>query len=664
MARQWTQRRPRLSSLRPSSLRPSSLRPSSRWAGRLGVVVPVLVYLVIVLTGASTSSLGIDELREDPSAPLGSAWGEPRAIRSDEYLTLTTHELSVLAVGRSTHSPLAEGPDMTFQVSSGQVFETILFGEYNLLRLGPHLPDVQLFAAVRAFPVLVLALALPPLLRRWGATTPLSWLGFGLVLLAPTTAWWSLTPVRILAHASLGCLLLVLAQEQWQRHRTRGRRLLAGLLAAVGGIVLGRFATYYVPWYLTLGLPLVLATAAYLLREAPRRAGLVVLGIGAVAGGVVLGGTMVENLPAIRATLDTVYPGLRRLSGAAVSPASLWGAPGLAPMQDGALPTVLNPSELASAYLFCGVWALWLLRRGLPGVAPARRAAVWTLAGANAVWLLWCTTAWGAFGQHVPILNRVDPLRAAQTVGYGAAMVLVLALSLAGPLTRRQAIAPAVLCAGITLVGLLDVHAVLPALTGAQVLVVTVLLGAGVWAVTVRPSGAVVLLACLLLVLPVAQVNPVTFGLGDLRASDAATSARALASRARAADRVVAAESRDTSAMLVANGVPSLTGWQISGPDVDAWEALDPGDAQEEAWNRGASYITMTFTKSGGPAVISAPYTDVISVEANPCTLPEELRVGWVVATTERDNSCLRLVREFTWGGAPQYLYAVDDARG
>jgi hypothetical protein len=635
-------------------------RLPAQYVGRLGVVVPVLVYLVIVLTGASTSSLGIAQLREDPAAPLGSTWGEPRQIRSDEYLTLTTQELSVLAVGRATHSPLAEGPDMTFQVSSGQLFETILFGEYNLLRLGPHLPDVQLFAAVRAFPVLVLALALPPLLRRWGATTPLSWLGFGLALLAPTTAWWSLTPVRILAHASLGCLLLVLAHEQWQRHPARSRRLLAGALAAVGGIVLARFATYYVPWYLTLGLPLVLATAAYLLREAPRRAALTVLGIGAVAGGVVLGGTLAENMPAIRATLDTVYPGLRRLSGAAVSPYSLWGAPGLAPLQDGALPTVLNPSELASAYLFCGVWAVWLLRRGLPGVDPARRAAVWTLVATNGVWLLWCTTAWGALGEHVPILNRVDPLRAAQTVGYGAAMVLVLALSLAGPVTRRQAVVPALLCAGITLFGLLDVRAVLPELTSWRVALVVVLLGVGVWAVSVRPTGPVVLLACLLLVLPVAQVNPVTFGLGDLRASDAATSARRLADRAREADRVVASESRDTSAMLVANGVPSLTGWQISGPDVEAWEALDPGGAQEEAWNRGASYITMTFSKSGGPAVVTAPYTDVIAVEANPCRLPDELRVGWIVATSERDNSCLRLVREFTWGGAPQYLYSVE----
>ena len=636
-----------------------SPRVPGRWVGHLGVVVPLLLYVVIVLTGASTSSLGMPTLREDPAAPLGSTWGEPRQIRSDEYLTLTTQELAVLAVGHATRSPLAEGPDMTFQVSSGQVFETILFGEYNLLRLGPHLPDAQLFAAVRAFPVLVLALALPPLLRRWGATTPLSWLGFGLVLLAPTTAWWSLTPVRILAHASLGCLLLIVAHEQWQRHPDRRRRLLAGLLAAGGGVLLGRFATYYVPWYLTLGLPLVLATAAYLLRVAPRRAALSVLGIGAVAGGVVLGGTLVENMPAIQATVDTVYPGLRRLSGVAMAPYSLWGAPGLAPLQEGALPTVLNPSELASAYLFCGVWALWLLRHGLAGVEPARRAAVWTLVAANGVWLSWCVTTWGAFGEHVPVLNRVDPLRAAQTVGYGAAMVLVLALSLVGPRTRRQAVVPAVLCVGVTLVGLLDVRAVLPQLTGWHVLLVLVVLGVGVWAVSVRPTGPVVLLACLLLVLPVAQVNPITFGLGDLRASQAATSARALADRAREAGRVVASESRETSALLVANGVPSLTGWQISGPDADAWDALDPDRAQEEAWNRGASYITMTFTKSGGPAVITAPYTDVIAVEANPCTLPDELRVGWIVATSERDHSCLRLVRRFTWGGAPQYVYSV-----
>ncbi len=62
------------------------------------------------------------------------------------------------------------------------------------------------------------------------------------------------------------------------------------------------------------------------------------------------------------------------------------------------------------------------------------------------------------------------------------------------------------------------------------------------------------------------------------------------------------------SALLVANGAPSVTGWQISGPRQDAWRLLDPDGSDEELWNRGASYLRFTFDgAAGAEPVISTP---------------------------------------------------------
>ena len=642
----------------------SQVETRRRARGQLaGVVIPLVVYVVVVLSGATLSSIGIGGLREDPSRPLGTQWGEPRDIRSDEYLTQSSQELAVLATGHSTHSRLAHGPDVTFQLSSGQLAETVLFAEYSLLRLGPWLPDEQLFAAVRAFPILLLALALPPLLRRFGATTPTAWLAVALCLLAPVSLWWALTPVRLLSHAAAGCLLLLLAHEHWRKaaesRRTTMRRCGALLLAAGGGILLARFGTNYVPWYITIGTPLAVATGLHLLREAPRRGAVAVLGAGAASGVAVLAATFWQNRDAIEATLGTVYPGQRRETGATAEVWALFGAPGLGPLQDGHLPEILNQPEIATAYTLCGVWALWLLRRGLPGAPPRMRAAAWGLALTTGFWALWCTLSWGELGRSLPGINLVPPARAAQTIGFGSAMLLAIALGSGRRPGRIEALVPAALVAAVTAWGLLDLQDILPALETTAVVAIWLLVAALAWLLTVHPRALPVLLAALVLLVPVARINPVLFGLADLRESNAARLADLVGDQARASGTFIATDSRTTSALFVANGAPMLTGWQISGPDETQWALLDPTGAAEGAWNRGASYLTATFERERSAPVITAPFADVIEVAVHPCELPAGLRVGFVVSSTRHPGGCLQLEEEFRWSGKPQFLYSV-----
>lgn len=628
---------------------------------RLEVVVPLVVYLAIVITGLTTSSLGISSLREDPTRPLGSMVGETQSIRSDEWRTQTALELGTIALGEPNVSPLAHDPDLVFQLTSGNIFESVLFAEATLLSLGPWLPDAMVFSAFRAFTWLLLALTLPPLLRRFGATRTLSWLGFALCFLAPTSLWWSWTPIRILGFTSAGCYLLVIAHGLLARQR----KALATVAAAAGGILLARLGTFYIPWCITIGLPLALGTAGWLLTRRPRRTGAVVLGTGVLGGAVVLAGAVAANWDALQATLATAYPGQRASSGAALSVFQLLGAPGLFEAARGAPPVLLNSSELASGYLVCGVWAGLLWRHMDPAARDGSRVVVHTLAACLAVWTAWVTIGWGGFGGHLPLLNRVPAERAGQTVGYLAVLLLVLVLCRVPERRARSAAVPAAaVCAALTAYGLSDLQRALPELGVGAVWGVAAIVGLLCWAATrfsrrAAPTVAIAVAAALAGL----HVNPLIFGVGDLRDSRASEVVREYARQARAESVNFVTDSGELDVLTVGNGAPSITGYQVTGPRRAAWRVLDPTGRYEENWNRGASYLIMAFDgPEDGPPVIDNVGRDVIYVHVDPCWLVEQsLDVGYLLSAAELRRPCLRVEEHLLWGGVPTYLYSLRE---
>jgi hypothetical protein len=616
-----------------------------------------------VLSGATTSSLGIRVLRQDPQSPLGTMWGTPRDIRSDEFLTGTAAELNVLSLGHTSSAPLAESPDLVLQVASGQPFETLFFYDGNLLRLGPWLPDAMLFAASRALPFLVLALTLPPLLQRLGASRPLSWLGYALVVLAPASLWWSFTPPRVLSYASLGCFLLVVATERWAAATAVRSRAAALVLAALGGIALARLGGYYVPWSLTIGVPLVLAVAAWILFGPQRRAGLLVLGVGAACGGALLALVFWENAEAVRATLDTLYPGQRRATGDLLAPFHLLGAPGFHHLTGGERPAIGNQSENSSAFLVCALWALLLVLR--PSDATrAQRAAFAALGVSIAVWVAWCTTAWGSFGAALPLLNLVTPPRAAQTVGFAATLLLVIVLGRTRKVGPWSALVVALACGLATAYGVTSLRGTLLTMSLTEVWVSSLAVVVAIWVVTVFPNSWLAIVPlCGVLLWSGAQVNPVILGLGDLRDRQAAGAVRQIGADARSDASYVASDDPLVSALLVANGVPSMTGWQIAGPREDLWVELDPDRSEELVWNRGASYLRMSFDgAAGAEPVLSNPTPDTVLISVDPCSIPEVLKVETLITHTKLDAPCLTQSSEFVWVGKRQRVYTVGSS--
>lgn len=635
-----------------------SWRISGSWPDRLEVLLPLLAYAVIVLGSLSTSSLGL--LSVEGTGEGADQWGSSLPIRSDEWLTQAPIDLSVLAHGTSTAPSLSQDPDLIYQISSGQVVESVLFHEGNLLRLGPWLPDEMLFSAFRAWPWLLLVLALPPLLRRMGASRPLSWLGVVLVFLAPASLWWSFMPVRIMAFAAAGSYVLWLARDRM----VAGHRVTAVLQAGLAGILLARLVTYYVPWSLTLGVPLVIATGVYLVADrVTRRQALLTVGAGALVSLAVLAGTLVENAASLSAELNTVYPGLRRVTGAAQMPVQLVGGPALFEMEDGAAPTLLNQSEISSGFLVCAFWALVVWRRAWAGATTAQRGAIATLAAATALWSAWAMFDWGPLGEHIPLLSSVLPVRAAQTVGFPATLLLVLLVSRLTGDSSRLAVAAAVTTGVVTAYGASDARRALPDLATWQVWAAVLGVSAVAYAVTRWPSRSWPVVGTAVVCLAAGiDANPVVRGVGDLRTSPAADAARALTQRAEADGTLIATNSMAANALLIANGAPTLTGNQVTGPIVSEWEKVDPDHEYENVWNRGASYLYVAFDGERDAPWVEEAAPDVIVIHAHPCWLAEsDLDVGYVVATLEIPGRCVRPLRTFTWNGGTQYVYALRD---
>jgi hypothetical protein len=668
--------------LAPSSEVSDTDVPRRRLSPRRSPVLVVAalcgVYLLLTLLGVTTSSLGTGAMRQDPAHPLGTTIGSPRDIRSDEWQVDTPFLLGLGATGgESVGTPLAERPDLLVGIpASGGVFSSIVEFDGFFMRLGTHLPVSWLFAAQWWLPWLLLLLALPPWLRRLGANQPMSWLATALVVAAPATAWWSGFPVRILGFAVAGSLLGMIAADAFGRRR----RLLGTGAAVLGGVLLSRLATWYIPWSITLAVPLVLATLCWLVADRQRRrAGLIAIGVTGAVAIILVAGIYRENWSALMASAHTAYPGSRTSSGAPTTLALLFGAPGDSYFQLGHALTGSNVSELSSAFTFCAVWAFavylgttrtavgaraWRWRR-TAGERPAvdrNTVALGVLTAVTALWLAWCTISFGRVGALLPVLNRVPPTRAAQTVGFLAVLVLCLVLSRRGAAGGwRTPVMAAVASAAVTAYGVSTLQAYAPGIGAPIILGFTAVVFLGVLFVTRRPDrwwptvGIAVAAA-----IGVAAANPVQFGVGDLRDSATAKAMLTAGKEARDQGAYWATDGTDTDALLIATGVPTLSGEQITGPDTAGWSRIDPSHRYEDAWNRGGSSIEMTWLAKGSP-VVATGAPDQILVQVDPCDLARRgFHLTHVVSRTSLHNGCLTRTSTVRWSGTTRYVYEVS----
>lgn len=626
---------------------------------RLARVITVLGFVVLVLFGITTSNIGIGELRQDPGNPLGFQIGKSRPIRSDEIYAFSTIAISILAThGAPSLSPLAARADLVHRFPTDGFFEQFVFFDSTMLRAAAVIPDHMLFAAHWWLPSLILLLAMPTWFNQLGRSRRYGWFAAILIVLSPASAWWSLMPVALIAYTIGGCVLMIAAFQRFEK----GQRLAPVAMAVLGGILIAGLPSFYAPWSLLLGLPVLIASTLWiLLRDggwAPRLKSILITGGTAVVFGV---GTLLENREGLEALLNTVYPGLRRAEADPQPLGRILGAPALGPLQFSE-PVGINASELSSSFTVFFVWILVILLAAQWRLSLRDNVVEWTFGAWSALWIIWISLDLGPMSQKLPLLNLVTAPRAAQVVGVLAVILLSLLLSRwSPPASWRIPLMAGAACALATgyAASLLKASD-LPSISTALVVLAAAAVGLSVVVVTKYPQRLWPLALCIVLAaLPVARANPVLAGLGDLRASATAKAVAAQAPAVRAEGKVWAADSGALNSLLMTNGMPSLSGLQRSGPDAAAWRKLDPESEFSNMWNRGGGFIFFSWTP-GQPKSFGTNDFDATMVRIDPC----ELKTAWpsldkIVSSRQLDAACLTLDSELQWQGQPAYVYAV-----
>ncbi|KSW29264.1 hypothetical protein [Cellulomonas sp. B6] len=622
------------------------------------IVGPLLAYLVLVLLGVSTSSIGIGPMRQDPAHPTGIQLGESLSVRSDEFLTGTPMNLGVLATGEvDSLNPLVAPHGFTSQLSSGAV-SSVVFFDSTVLRLGPFLPDAMLLAARWWLPFLLLALGAPAFFRAVTGDPRIGWFAAALMVTSPGAAWWSFGPINMLGFTLAGTAALQNAAARWDERR----KGVAVAWAAASAVLLARTPLHYQPWAIVVATAILLVgVLALVVPAGSRRTHLAVVGATGASAVALLAGVVLENRASIEATLATVYPGARVATGGPVSLGEIFGATSLGSLEYMPIAGATNNSEVSSSFAVAAVWVVLLLARGIRPASVGHRVAVWAAGAASAFWFAWSLVDFGGLGERIPIVSMVPPQRSADVLGFLSIVLLCLVLPAAADRSRWTF---AALCGGT--VGLVAAHGAsilagssLPELSTKAIWLTSAATALCVGLVTFRRAwwGGYAL-TLVLTTLLVWRVNPILVGLGDLRGTPVAEEMIATGAQLRAEDEVWATDSPYVDSLFMATGVPSLSGRQLSGPDVDAWRTLDP-DGDEVVWNRGGSFIWFDWTDDEDLS-FSNPSPDIISVTGSPCTVAERVPELTAVVSGERlDLPCLVEDETFQWGGAEHRVYDV-----
>ena len=639
---------------------PPRTAPRRRWVRTLPFLLPLAAFAVLVLTGVTTSNIGAPGLREDPSAPHGLQIGDSQEVRSDEFMTESPIWLGQIAIGPGQAvNPLNAPPNFFAQLPSGPV-SSIVFFDGTVSRLGPWVPDAMLFAFKWWLPTLLLVIGMPLWFRlvtgswRWG------YLAAFLCLLAPASMWWSGRPINTLGFMFAGCALGIVGADQLGRRRWV--RFVLCMLAA--GVLIARFPTYYQPLAIVLGFPVILATAAFLLvRRRPWRDRLIALFSLGLSSAELTGLLIWENLPAIRAGLETVYPGERKSTGLTIFIGRIFGSTDLGFLKttDEGM-TGSNPSEVSSAFtvllavlLVLVVAERWRGRRTLA-------AATIPVAALALFWLSWCTLSYGGLGLRIPLANLVPYSRAANGVGFLAILAFCLYMTQwQRPSRVITAIGAGALAAFLSAwAGSSLQQDAMPMLSSTMIWASSVVTGAVIAALVWWPHHrATLIVAGVAAGLLTYSATPILVGLGDLRGTNASQLFIEKGAQSRETGSLWASNSIFVDALMFATGTPSLSSRQQIGPNRDEWLKLDPGGGNEGVWNRGGSYITFDWT-SQADVQFANPNPDIVMIRTSPCTLASRIpELRYVVSTTPLSDSCLVQTGSFQWSGLSQTIYEV-----
>ncbi|WP_460476813.1 DUF7657 domain-containing protein [Brachybacterium huguangmaarense] len=626
--------------------------PTWHWV-LVGIVVAL--FAAAVASGATTSSIGMPHLTVEKQEDTDH-WGHLQPIRSDEYNVATPILLSEVATGGApTLSPFGTEASLVHRYAVGPV-QTLVFFDNLPFKLSGIVPAASLLAAHWWLPTLLLLLCMPTWFVLMGGRRHLGWVAGILVAASPANFWWTFQLTQQIAFVLAGCTAMLAAARRFER----GQRLVPLLQCLAGGICIAGMPSNYFLWSILLGGGILLASSVRLLTRWGRGA-LTALVLTGVVSAVLGLGVIWEGRAGLAAISSTEYPGLRRSTAHAVDTGMLFGSPVLHALGTQS-PVGTNESELATplnlAILLIPV--AWLA--GPRRTAVRARMGEFVLGGWAAMWLVWCMVSIGDIGTRLPIFSSVPPERAAQSIGTVGIIALCLALSHVRPRRWGLALLAGGAAALIALqAGTILRQGVLPELDLTLLWGAGLVLGLSVFLLMAFPRSWVgPVVASVASIAAVLTAGPLQFGVADMRGNPTADALYAAGEQARADGTQWVADQGAFSILMTANGVPALSGFQRSGPDEEAWKALDPDGAASHSWNRAGGYLNFNWVE-GAPTEISDNGFDVTLVRIDPCTLVSlEDDLTTLVSTVPLNASpCLEPSGTMRFSGQDLLVYTV-----
>lgn len=609
-------------------------------------------FILLGIFGITNSSIAQIGISNQGRSGSGVLYGEPRAIRSDEYMRSTPWKIGLLNSGSAEfNSPLAFSQNALLYPDPDNFFDWVSSVDTTWPRYVPFLRLEQEFAFQWWTPTLLALIFIPLFLGLLGTSSGVAILTALIMISSPVNAWWSMWLTPILAFSALAGFAYVRIL-----HRSGSKFLNLAILT----FACLKLISCYQPWVIVVTPMFVVAaitmkgpgiSVRLLLRETF---------VSATVAFAFISAFLYFNKSALEVLQATSYPGSRRSSGEAVSNALTWGAPHLEILNRNPRLLASNPSEISSSlsFLLIACLAFVITNRVQLRNKWKQIAALFFI---PLLWLAWTSLSWGGIGLHVPLLNLVPPVRAAAVIGLLGTLLVSLLLALHPEKfeAKRSQLSPtifSILAAITTYEAGQSLKNIMPRLGYIRIALACIAVGLLVYFVssTMKPHLALVGVLAISVAMTF-QTNPLQLGISGI----AGSGIKNLQHAAKGKSSIWASDSAAIDAVLMANGIESISGQQLVGPNTHAWEILDQNRLSTNSWNRGASYITFEWTTDLEPQFAN-PSGDVIRVSISPCELKKRFpNLDVIASTTSLSFSCLTKIGEFEQSGSKRTAYEL-----
>jgi hypothetical protein len=589
-------------------------------------------------------------------------FGEPRAVRSDEWLVLTSLAAAQSQNGfKAVNHNIGDGQDMSVVLDIPHRGWTAVFTPQNWSFF--VLPLEVAFAfkwwlltwgLITSCYFFVLAV-LPK--RRWFAI----WLALA-VGLSPYILWWYETVA--VAPFIWGFVLLTAVIKLFQAESRRAR---------IGWMALGAYAgaslalLQYLPYIIPVGIAVLVFIAGFLLdnwRERSRQLKILwpYIAAAAVGVGVVLAAFYGTHRDVLHTITHTVYPGNRAPETVHLT---IWEL--LAGFLNGQLQDTLkamhyfsNQSEsgnfilVAPFLLIPSAFVTWRAFR-------RQQAGRFTLLFLNLLLIVFAVRFLSTLNGNASwdtLLRVVPNNRILYGIGFAAILQLVVLARDQQQLRYPDWLVKAGtwLTFGVLLAdGFMIRHQFHGYITSGLKIILLAASVAIIFRLVVRKHlAAAAFMLLLLSFLSSYRIHPLYRGLGPLINSPLSTAVKAVNNHRPGA--WIAVNTLEFNDYLAANGVRSISG-VYTYPQFGLWKPLDPAGRQSVVYNRYAQAVFNTLA----PSKLYLIQSDWFEIQFNGCDPYVQQRASYILSVDPLPTTCLTPIQTVQFPAKKFYIYRTAD---